>query len=464
MAYSLKLRRKSAVNLTDISRAIGEGQIEFIRFEQTDTHGISRSKLVPARHMERFAQDGLNFLLGQLGFDAQAGVAPGTGYLEERGFPDSRIFPDLDTFRVLPWLDATARVICEPRFYDGQPAAAAPRYVARRQLEALHELGYRFRAGYEYEFYLRGLQTDAPPYSGIQIFATLRNEFDGAFVRQLIRDLRSVDVDIITANAEYGPGQQEINFAPDWGIAAADAAFSFKQAVKEIARQHGYIASFMTKPYADQSASGCHFHHSLFQVSDGANAFDDPSAPHGLSPVARQFIAGQIAHAPALAALFAPTVNCAKRYKLYSFAPTNATWGLENRTVGLRIKGVRGANTHVENRIPGAASNPYLVMAGVIAAGIDGIHKRLEPPPAVDGIAYGMDGVTDLPTTLAAALDALEADKVLCETLGEEFIKLFVAVKRHEIGKAHGAIESFTAPEFRDTVDPWEREELFEFL
>src|SRR6185503_1711006 len=173
---------------------------------------------------------------------------------------------------------------------------------ARRQLEALETLGYRLRTGYEYEFYLCDAAGSEPPYPGIQIFATLRNEFDGAFIRQLIRDLQAVDVDIITANAEYGPGQQEINFAPGWGIVSADAAFSFKHGVKEIARQHGYMASFMTKPYADQSASGCHFHHALYRISDGANAFDDPSGQDGLSTIARQFIGGQLAHAPALTA------------------------------------------------------------------------------------------------------------------------------------------------------------------
>lgn len=452
------------MELADIKQAIADQRVEFVRFEQSDTHGISRSKLIPARHVERFAADGLNFLLGQLGFDAQGGVALGTGYLEDLGFPDSKIFPDLATFRVLPWLDATARVLCEPKFYDGRPAGAAPRYLARRQLAALRELGYRIRVGYEYEFYLANTGSGAPPYTGIQIFATLRNEFDGAFIRQVIRDLRAVDVDIITANAEYGPGQQEINFAPDWDIAAADAAFAFKQGVKEIALQHGYTASFMTKPYADQSASGCHFHHSLYRLDDGANAFDDPNGADGLSDLARQFIAGQIAHAPALAALYAPTVNCAKRYRLYSFAPTNATWGLENRTVGLRIKGIRGANTHVENRMPCAASNPYLVLAATIAAGIDGITRGLEPPAPVSGIAYGLAGVTDLPTTLSAALDALEADAVLRAALGDEFVKLFLAVKHHEIAKAQAAIDNFDAPEFRDTVGQWERDELFEFL
>src|SRR6266496_6833699 len=142
------------MNLADISQVITEQQIEFVRFEQPDTHGISRSKLIPARHAERFAEEGLNFLLGHLGFDVQGGVALGTGYLEDLGFPDSRIFPDPTTFRVLPWLEATARLICEPRFYDGRPAGAAPRYVARRQLEALEALGYKMRTGYEYEFYL----------------------------------------------------------------------------------------------------------------------------------------------------------------------------------------------------------------------------------------------------------------------------------------------------------------------
>jgi glutamine synthetase len=188
------------MELSDISRLVAEQQIEFVRFEQSDTPGISRSKIVPARHVERFARDGLNFLLGQLGFDAQAGVAMGTGYLEDLGFPDSRIFPDPATFRVLPWLDSTARVICEPRFYDGTPAGAAPRFVARRQLDALREFGYRIRAGYEYEFYLRDAATGAAPYPGIQIFATLRNDFDGAFIRQIMRDLQAVDVDVITAS------------------------------------------------------------------------------------------------------------------------------------------------------------------------------------------------------------------------------------------------------------------------
>jgi glutamine synthetase len=452
----------ATMSLAEIQKLLRDKDIEFVRFEQTDTHGISRSKTIPARHFERFANTGVNFLLGQLGFDAQAMVAPGTGYLEELGFPDSQIRPDFDTFQVLPWADKTARVLCEPYYLDGRPAMAAPRLIVKALLAELHALGYRLLSGFEYEFYLIDAATRRPPFPGIQIFATLRNNFNQALVYDILRSMAAVGVDVITANAEYGPGQMEINFAPAWGICAADHAFTFKNGAKEIALQHGMMASFMTKPHIDQSASGCHYHQSLWQGDK--NAFLDHSSEDGLSDVCRYFLAGQLAHAEAICALAAPTVNCAKRFKLYSFAPTNVTWGIENRTTGLRVKATRNESTHVENRLGCAASNPYLLMAACLAAGIDGLKNRLTPPPPVTGVAYGTEGVVNLPTRLEEALNALENDKVLREALGPEFVKLFLAVKRHETSKAAAAIPNYNTPEFHKGVDDWERQEYFEFL
>ena len=335
-----------------IEQRMAADGIEFIRFEQTDTHGISRSKTIPVRHFRSFAESGLNFLLGQLGFDVQGGVAPATGYLEDLGFPDSRILPDLSTYAALPWADKTARVLCEPHFQDGRPALAAPRTVARRALAELETLGYRLYSGFEYEFYLVDAATRQPPFPGIQIFATLRNNFDEALVYQILRDMTALGVDIITANAEYGPGQMEINFAPAHDIVAADHAFTFKNGLKEIAQRNGMMASFMTKPYADQSANGCHFHHGLIDVATGSNAFRTPDGSPQLTDLGRWWLGGLIAHTSALVAFAAPTVNCGKRYKLFSFAPTNATWGDENRTVGFRMKGLGGASAHIENRLP----------------------------------------------------------------------------------------------------------------
>ena len=446
-----------------VEKQIAADGVEFVRFEQTDTHGIARSKTVPARHFAEFAGRGLNFLLGQLGFDAQGGVALGTGYLEDLGFPDSRLFPDLSTYVVLPWADHTARVLCEPRFQDGRPAMAAPRAVARKLLNELEAVGYRLVSGFEYEFYVVNRETRQPLFPGIQIFATLRNNFDESLVYQILRGMSAVGVDIITSNAEYGPGQMEINFAPAPGITAADHAFTFKNGVKEIAQRNGMLASFMTKPYADQSANGCHYHHSLVDVKTDRNVFNSGRTQE-LTDVGRWWLGGQIAHARALTALVSPTVNCAKRYKLFSFAPTNATWGSENRSVGFRLKNLGNPGAHVENRMPGGGSNPYLVMAGVLAAGLDGLKNQSEPPAETQGIAYGLQDVTDLPIRLEHALDALEADPVLRGALGEELVKLFVAVKRHEINKARSAISYFDAPEFNDKVDDWERNEYFEFL
>jgi glutamine synthetase len=451
-----------ADRLTELEKRMTEAGIEFIRFEQSDTHGISRSKTVPVRHFRRFAEKGLNFLLGQLGFDVQAGVAPGTGYLEELGFPDSRLKPDLDTFQILPWADRTARVLCEPHYLNEQPALAGPRLVAKKLLAELENMGYQLYSGYEYEFYLVDAATRQPPFPGIQIFATLRNNFNESLVYQILRGMMAVGVDIITANAEYGPGQMEINFAPAWGIAAADNAFTFKNGAKEIAQRNGMMASFMTKPHIDQSANGCHYHESLWQ--DNKNVFIDTSDPDGLSAIARQYLAGQIAHAPAICAFAAPTINCPKRFKLYSFAPTNATWGFENRTTGFRVKATGDERTHLENRLGCGASNPYLLMAACLAAGLDGLKNKLESPAPIDGIAYGLEYVTDLPTRLDEALDALEEDKVMKEALGAEFVKLFVAVKRHEINKAKTVIRDYDTPEFNERVDDWERDEYFEFL
>lgn len=457
------MAQKFAADTGGIEQRLELLGVDFVRFEQSDTHGISRSKTVPHAHVAHFARHGLNFLLGHLGFDVQGRVASGTGVLEELGFPDSLIFPDLDTFAPLPWADATGRVICEPRFYDGREVAAAPRTLARRQLAALAALGYELKSGFEYEFYLQRLADRTPPFKGIQIFATLRNTFDEALVNDLLRSMTAVGVDIITCNAEYGPGQMEINFAPALGIRAADNAFTFKTGIKEIARQHAYAASFMTRPYADQSSSGCHYHQSLMRVGDGGAAFSDPTAPDGLSDVCRHFIAGQLEHAAALTALFAPTVNCGKRFRDFSFAPVNVSWGHENRTVAIRIKGRRGDDTHVENRVPCGSSNPYLVMAGSIAAGIDGIQRKLPLPPAIEGLAYGRADLARLPNTLAASLDALEADAVLRDMLGPEFIKLFLAVKRHEMGLFYN-IPDFGQPAFLQRVDAQETDEYFEFL
>ena len=455
-------RRRTAEPIDALEQRIEADGVDFVRFEQSDTHGIARSKIVPARHVRHFAESGLNVVLGVLGVDAQFGVPTGTGYLEEVGYADARIRPDLSTYRVLPWADRTARLLCEPYHMDGRPAMAAPRAVARALLEQLETMGYRLLSGFEYEFCLVDRATRQPVFSGVQMFSTIRNAFDEAFVSEVVRGMIAIGVDVITANVESGPGQFEINFAPGIGIDAADQAFSFKTGVKEIAQRRGYMASFMTKPHAEQLANGCHYHQSLLDVKRGRNAFAGRSGT--LTDVARWWLGGQMAHATALTALAAPTVNCGKRYKVYSMAPTNITWGVENRSAAFRIKDLDNANVHIENRIPCGSANPYLVMAGVLAAGIDGLTNKIEPTGETRGIGWDLTGVTGLPRRLEDALDALEADGALRAALGDEFVRLFLAVKRHEVAKARAAVAAFDSANFGDSVSDWERAEFFEFL
>ncbi|HEY9624415.1 MAG TPA: glutamine synthetase family protein [Crinalium sp.] len=445
----------------DIRQLIETGSVEFVRFEVPDTHGIARSKVVPVSHFERFSKRGLNFPLPVFGLDVQGAVAPNTGYLEEIGFGDGFLFPDFNTFQVLPWLTKTARVIGDPYRLEGHPAKAAPRLVLQPLLEELEDLGYRLLSGYEYEFYLVDAVTLKPSYEGIQLFAAFPDG-DRDVLYNILRSLPKVGVDIITADLEYGPGQVEINFAPAWGIAGADQAYTFKNSVKEIAQQSGKIASFMTKPQIDASANGCHFNQSLW---DGdRNAFFDPDRENGLSDVCLHYIAGQLTHAPAMMALLAPTVNCWKRFKPDTFAPTNATWGIDNRTTGIRVKALKDERTYMENRLGTGAANPYLVMAATLAAGLDGIKRRLEPPRPIQTIADRLTDVPPLPKTLDEALDALEADTIMRDALGEEFIKLFVALKRYEIEKAKQAMSDYGTLDFLERIEDWERQEFFSVL
>jgi len=467
-------------------------KIEFIRFEQTDTHGISRSKTVTRKHYMTYAESGLNFIMGHLAFDSTSGIASGTGYLQEIGYADARLMPDSSTLKVVPWADKTARVICEPLFQDGRKAKAHPRFVARQMLDKLNALGYELLSSHEYEFYLVDKKSKAHAFEGKNIFSTLRNNFDEPFVNATMRFMTAMGIDVMTANCEYGPGQMEIVYSASEGITSADNAFTFKNGVKEISQKAGYTASFMTKPYTDHSANGCHFNHSLLSLKDKKPVFWDAKTS-SLSDIGRHWLAGLMHHAPAITAFMSPTVNCYKRYKENSFAPTNVSWGIQNRSCAFRVKVDGEKGTYIENRLPGGSSNPYLVFAATIAAGLDGIDRKLELPKPIEGSAYGLSsssstttttstsddksktttesGSTEkkeaprhLPKSLAQALAELQKDKVICDSLGAEFIKLFVAVKQHEIEKAKKLNVDIEDSYWLSQVSYWELEWFFEFL
>ena len=427
--------------------------IGFVRFELPDMHGISRSKTVPIGHAADYAERGLNMYGGTSVLDSRSDVVPGTLYHEERGFGDQLLVPDPDTAAVLPWADRTARLICDAQWYDGTPLAATPRHVFRRALDKARSMGFDPLMGFEFEFYLLTPDTHEPLFSGYHIFNTVRNDFVPT-IRRIVEEMPQVGVDIITANCEYAGSQWEINFAPGRGLAGPDHAFTFKNGVKEIAKQDGYLATFMTKPWADSAGSGCHTHVSLLDAESGENAFGDPNDPDAMSDTCRSFIGGVLKHARAIDALIAPTVNCLRRRRRHTFSPTNISWGHEDRSALVRVKGGSPGSKHVEYRAASAMSNPYLAGAALIQAGLRGIEEGLPAPaPSTPGVpAEDDDAFEKLPTDLEESLDALEQEPATKEFFGEEFVTAYTRMRRYELSR------------FRDWVTDWERAEYLELF
>jgi glutamine synthetase len=440
---------EQSASVEDVLAGWDEQGIRYVRFELPDMHGNSRSKLVPIEHAGHFAQDGLNMYGGTVVLDTSSDVVPGTLYNEEVGYADQRLRPDPTTAAIVPWAKQTGRMICDAYWDDGSPLGAAPRQVFRRVLERCRELGYEPLIGIEPEFYLVDGGTHQPLFGGPHIFNTVRNTWIPA-IERIVEETRRFGIDILTANAEYAGSQWEIVFSPGSGMAGPDTAFSFKNATKELAHQEGLIATFMSKPFSDSAGSGAHNHIGLLERDSGANAMAGDDHESGLSQAGQSFVAGQLRHARAIYSVLAPTINCLKRRRTHTFSPTNVSWGLEDRSAFVRIKGGNAKSRHVENRAPTGLSNPYLTSAALLGAGLLGIVDELELEPPARPPAEEDDSKRKLPTTVEESLEALEGDAKIVELLGEEFVTAYAVMRRHELQR------------FADHVTDWELSEYLE--
>jgi len=425
--------------------------IAWVRFEQTDLHGTSRSKLVPIDAVEGYARKGLNFYGGVIALDTASHVIAGTGLHEEIDYRDTLLFPDFATLVRVPWMANTAKVICDLHHLDGQPVGGAPRGLYKSLLEKAAALGFDVMMGQEFEFYLLDGTTKQPLFEGLHIFNSLRNNYVDA-VQDLLENLQKLGLELITHNCEYASSQFEINYKAAVGVAAADRSFTFKNAVKELMHRAGYLATFMSKPFAGGAGNGCHVHMSLVEKKGGRNAFLDEGDKDGLSPVARSFLAGLVKHARAMMPLIGPTPNCYHRLRPHTFAPSNISWGIEDRTALVRVKATRDQATHIEMRGASAISNPYLSAAAVLAAGLIGVKAKLKlgPPTNAAGPSEENASLPKLPANLEIALDHLEQDKPMVEMLGADFVRLFGVIKRYELAR------------FRTHITDWEKAEYME--
>ena len=434
--------------LAFVEKARAQG-FDYIRFEMADMAGLSRGKTIPLAHVASYMTGGLNLYGGTVALDSYSIPVRGSGYNEEMNYTDCVMVVDQNTLTPVPWLERTGRVICDTMWYDGRPQMAAPRLLLKRILGVAASMGYSVMMGHEYEFYAVDAKTRAPLFGGQPIFVTARTHEHPA-IDALIRTCQAQGIDIITYNVEHGPGQIEINYGAEVGIAAADTAFVFKNTVKEYLARHDVLATFMTKPYKGLSGSCSHFHVSLLDAATGKNAFLDTGAEHGMSSAMRSFVQGILDHTRGAQAIWNPTPNCYRRIRPRTYAPSNISWGVQDRSASVRVKASLDESEHLEVRVPSAISNPYLVAASVIASGLLGILQSRELAPSASGPKEDDARYEKLSTSMEDALEAFEADGALRELLGEEFARVFLAMKWQETSR------------LRDEIPPAETAEYFE--
>lgn len=438
-------------NSADLQQAadrLAADGVDVLRIGYADIIGTERGRDVLVPMMPRALEHGLGFCRAVFHTSPMGDVVPVPGGLDV-GLPDVLAFPDLSTVARLPWEPGVAHCIADLRTPDGTPVEESPRQVLRRVVEQFRQLGQTPIVGPELEFFLMERDEAAPngwrrygDAAGNVYVAGRKGDPENLLLRWL-RQLGDYGIGVATANHEFASGQFEINLWHGEAMAAADRAFRFKSAIKELARLEGKQATFMARPFNDEGGSGFHLHLSTVDA-DGRPLFDDPNGPDGLSRTARHAIAGILRHAPALAAFTNPTINSYKRFGPDTLAPWLIDWGLDNRSAMLRVPPERGSAARLELRLGDATANPYLAIASVLAAAYLGIRDQLEPPPALEGYGYDASKSPILPIDLAAALDALEADDAITEVIGKPLVEAFVTYKRNELER------------FRQYITDWE--------
>lgn len=424
-------------SLRQLAERLESEGIDIVRLGYSDLIGTERGRDILVNRFDRTVGDGVAFCRSVYGTSPMGDVVDIAGGLSA-GLPDIVTFPDVATVQNVPWEPGVAHVIADVFNPDGTPSEESPRMVLKRVIDRFAELGMTPVVGPELEFYVLEEDETAPngwrrygDATGNVYVAGLKGDPENTLLASL-RDLAAYGLDVVAANHEFSGGQFEINLWHSEALDAADRAFRFKSALKELARRRGKLATFMAKPFNDEGGSGFHIHFSTVDA-DGKPLFDDPDGADGLSEIGRAAIAGVLAHAPALAALHNPTINSYKRFGPDTLAPWLIDWGLDNRSAMIRIPPERGRASRMELRLGDASANPYLAIASLLAAAYLGIRDKLTPPDKLEGYGYDPTKADRLPSDLGTAIDALEEDKDLAEILGPTFVSTFVEYKRNEI-------------------------------
>ena len=433
----------------DIIKLVEEEDVEFIRLQFTDIFGNLKNLAITAGQLEKALDNDCMF---------DGSSIEGFASVEES---DMYLHPDFSTLEIFPWRPQqgkVARLICDVYRPDRTPFAGDPRYILKRAIREAEEMGLTFRVGAECEFFLFHLDDNGMP-------TTLTHEKAGYFDvgpvdfgenarRDMVLTLEDMGFVVEASHHDVAPAQHEISFRYDEALATADNIMTFKLAVRTIAKRHGLHASFMPKP---KNGSGMHMNMSL--LKDGKNIFADEKGAHGLSRDAYAFLGGVMEHMRGMTAILNPIVNSYKRLVPGFEAPAYIAWSATNRSTLIRIPAAKGEAVRMELRSPDPTANPYLALAAVLRAGLDGIKRQLAVPESVDCNIFRMSAqerrerkIEELPGTLAEAVSCMEEDAFMKETLGEYLFEKYIALKKEEWNR------------YRSQVTDWEiREYLNQF-
>lgn len=427
---------------------IRKHDIKKIRLVFSDQNGLMRGKNVPAEIFLKSIESGIGFAQSIFAMDIEGETIAETGLLWEHGDPDYHAMPDLDTLTLVPWKENTAQVIVDAVVAGHKPFFADPRFILKKILAQLAHAGYTAKVASELEFYLLHGDTRRPTTSGTQAYSILHLVSVEKVLEQFETNAAAMGLAVEATLSEYAPGQFEINLRYADALQMADHTFLFRNMVKETAAQMGYHATFMAKPFADSAGSSFHLHISLWR--EMMNVFAGAPRANELPLPLQHFIGGCQHYLKPAMAFFAPHVNSYKRLRPGSYAPINDSWGRDNRSVSLRVPAAKGSASRLENRIPGADGNPYLVIAAALAIGWLGLQEKLSPKTPITGNAYELPAT--VPRDLHAALEELHAAPKIMQLLGEDFVHVYAAIKRAEWKK------------YISTITEWERTKYFDLL
>ena len=461
------------MEITEIKQLVEQGKIEYVKVGAADIEGVYRGKRVAAKFFLDSLMDGFAQCDVLFGWDIAENVLPNLKFSNwERGFADIVMKPDLATFAPVPWEENVYSCICDLWSEHGERVTISPRYILNNLVERARSLGFAPMAASELEFrFFRENQVSlrdkdfgpnlTPLNPGMNCYAISQASADDQLLSRIARMMRLHGVEIEGYNREHGPGMYEMNIHYSDALAAADKTMLFKTGVKEICHQMDYTASFMAKWNDLEDGSSGHSHLSLWDSNLERNMFWDESAEGHMSTTMRQFLAGVLSKLPEFMVLYAPVINSYKRYIEGTWAPLNTTWGMDNRTCSVRIINNGKRAIRIENRVPGADANFYLVFSAMLASGLYGIERKMELPARLDGNAYDPATVTKaiedgriqpLARNLTNATDLFEKSEVAKEYLGTDFVEHFAATRRWEV------------KEYEKAVTNWDRRRYLELI